>query len=118
MVAPKPVARHIVVSAQPVLPTPEHTAESTLDPTPVYNNPPRQVYPKELLKHRFMPYGSETPVDKTVDDMDVDVEGTMRKDVLPEEPSMQMEKPSTKRKKRKGDVEATPKKSKRARRAS
>lgn len=62
MVASKPFAHHLLVSAQSVVPTP--SAPSAGDPQasistgPPYKNPPRQSYPKEVLKHRFMPYGS------------------------------------------------------------
>ena len=53
LLAPKPITRHLVLSGKDV--------EPTLDPitnTNLYQNPPRQSYPNELLKHRFMPYGS------------------------------------------------------------
>ena len=52
--APKPFARHIVISAQPVLPTPEATSEP-----PTFKSIPREQHPRELLKHKFMPYGSK-----------------------------------------------------------
>ena len=52
--APKPITRHIVFSAQEVKPTPE----PDVDPTTTYKNPPRHSYPKEVLKHRFLPYGA------------------------------------------------------------
>jgi hypothetical protein len=51
-----------LISAQSVVPTP--CAPSAGDPQasistgPPYKNPPRQSYPKEVLKHQFMPYGS------------------------------------------------------------
>ena len=52
--APKPIARHLVLAAQPVKPTMDETSSET------FKNPQRPSYPKELLKHRFMPYGSLT----------------------------------------------------------
>ncbi|KXN83230.1 hypothetical protein AN958_01681 [Leucoagaricus sp. SymC.cos] len=51
----KPIARHLIVSAQP--PEPSTTENASTDLT-TYKNPPRHKYPPELLKHRFMPYGS------------------------------------------------------------
>ncbi|KAG6897873.1 hypothetical protein C0992_009671 [Termitomyces sp. T32_za158] len=49
--APRPIARHLVVSAQPAAPA---------SPAPVrpYARPPRESYPKEVLTHSFKPYGS------------------------------------------------------------
>jgi hypothetical protein len=51
VIAPKPIARHLILSAQPIKPT--------TDPTVSFKSPQRPSYPKELLKHRFMPYGSQ-----------------------------------------------------------
>ncbi|KAF5349666.1 hypothetical protein D9756_008960 [Leucocoprinus leucothites] len=59
--APKPISRHLIISAHPPEPTPSETAPSTTTTTgsaTKYKNPPRQKYPSELLTHRFMPYGS------------------------------------------------------------
>ncbi|ESK85196.1 proteophosphoglycan ppg4 [Moniliophthora roreri MCA 2997] len=53
--APRPIARHLVVSAPAVTPsTPEDGEETPIQ----LKNPPRHSYPKELLTHRFVPYGS------------------------------------------------------------
>ncbi|KAF8626288.1 hypothetical protein AX15_004959 [Amanita polypyramis BW_CC] len=59
--APKPISRHIVVTAQPAQPqlAPDASGASVT----IYQNPPRQSYPLELLKHRFTPYGSLAPVE-------------------------------------------------------
>ncbi|KAI0657208.1 hypothetical protein C8Q70DRAFT_1056094 [Cubamyces menziesii] len=66
--APKPIARRLVVSARPTLPTPQSSPEAS----PVsHQNPPRPKYPKELLTHRFMPIGSLAPVE---DDTAMDVD--------------------------------------------
>ncbi|KAH9948141.1 hypothetical protein B0H21DRAFT_690642 [Amylocystis lapponica] len=75
--APKPVARHIVVSARPALPTPEPSSEPSASGSspPVYKNPPRPRHPTELLKHRFMPMGALAPVEGAAhspDSMDLD----------------------------------------------
>ncbi|KAF4604333.1 hypothetical protein EYR40_001512 [Pleurotus pulmonarius] len=54
--APKPITRRLVFSAQPATPS----ASSPTSNTPIlFQNPPRHSYPKELLKHRFMPFGSQ-----------------------------------------------------------
>ncbi|KAI5898992.1 uncharacterized protein SCHCODRAFT_02603914 [Schizophyllum commune H4-8] len=59
--APKPIARHLVLSAREVQPTAPQSA------IPL-QNPPRQSYPEEMLTHKFMPYGSLVA---TGDDEDV-----------------------------------------------
>lgn len=115
--APKPITRHLVLSAQSVIPTPTSAPEGS-----VYKNPPRESYPAEVLKHRFMPYGSQ--VDLINDDADVPMADIEVQDVV--EPSTKPEKAEnktpksdkkTKGKKRKGDLEDSaetpaPKKSK------
>jgi hypothetical protein len=53
--APKPIARHIIISAQPAQPSTTIDSAST---EITLTNPPREKYPPELLTHRFMPYGS------------------------------------------------------------
>jgi len=74
--APKPIAHRFVVSAQAVRPTPDpsHGVRSGGGGALKYKNPPRHKYPKELLKHRFMPYGSQAPDDAAVLSVDADVE--------------------------------------------
>lgn len=52
--APKPITRHLVIVAQPVNPTPATGTENEVPTT----NPPRFAYPKEVLKHAYLPYGS------------------------------------------------------------
>ncbi|KAG1749548.1 hypothetical protein EDB19DRAFT_147213 [Suillus lakei] len=69
--APKEIARHLVVSAQPSRASPpEH-------PSILYQNPPRLSYPKELLKHHFVPCGAGLPAGGDHASMDTDgqVEG-------------------------------------------
>ncbi|KAI0296850.1 hypothetical protein BC826DRAFT_907982, partial [Russula brevipes] len=51
--SPKPVTRHLVVAARPAEPTKPDTASDSA----VYQNPQREAYPEEALKHRFRPYG-------------------------------------------------------------
>lgn len=61
-IASRPISRHIIVSAQSPQPTqPEmlDSANSSLTTgSQKLTNPPRHRYPPELLKHRFMPFGS------------------------------------------------------------
>lgn len=77
LVASKPFAHHLLISAQSVVPTP--CAPSASDPQasistgPPYKNPPRQSYPKEVLKHQFMPYGSLVNV-TTNDSNEMDID--------------------------------------------
>ena len=139
--APKPFARHLVIAAQAVVPSPIAPSESGPDPeTGKYKSVPRQRYPAELLKHRFMPYGSVGGVDESVVDpvngedlsMDVDVEEVSspkkqkkvddKKDEAVKEKDTKkspvVETKKSKGKKRKGDTDVTgtptPKKSKKA----
>lgn len=51
-VAPKEIARHLVVSAQPSKAVPPEN-QSIL-----HQNSSRLSYPRELLKHHFVPYGA------------------------------------------------------------
>ncbi|KAG6883618.1 hypothetical protein C0993_005127 [Termitomyces sp. T159_Od127] len=51
--APRPIARHLIVSAQPATPTPAPA------PAPVpASSAPRERHPREALTHAFVPYGS------------------------------------------------------------
>jgi len=80
-VAPKPIARHLVLAAQPVKPTPK-----TNNSTESFKNPQRPSYPKELLKHRFMPYGSlaKTSADENLP-IDIDaISGAPTDDAVPQ----------------------------------
>jgi hypothetical protein len=52
-IASKPITRRLVVSAPPVVPTPDTDAGPTLN-----QNPPRHSYSKDFFKHKFTPYGS------------------------------------------------------------
>ena len=82
MVASKPFAHHLLISAQSVVPTP--CAPSAGDPQstgPPYKNPPRQSYPKELLKHQFIPYGSLVNV-TTNDNIKMDIDNHQEKVVI------------------------------------
>ncbi|KAF9228851.1 hypothetical protein BS17DRAFT_772585 [Gyrodon lividus] len=78
-IAPKAISRHIVVSAQPVVPTvPEHQPI-------IHQNPPRPSYPKDVLKHRYIPYGARSGQSKSEDlsmDVDVDTQATKPADTM------------------------------------
>lgn len=125
--ASKPFARHIVVSAQAVQPSVEASSETPSGTIVKHKNPPRQCYPKEVLKHRFMPYGSVSGlegdiVEQETESMDVDtlevppaISPSSKKTAKEEPPSSPKEAKKVKGKKRKGDGEApTAKKSKKA----
>lgn len=108
------------------------TSDSASDPkasVTVYQNPPRQSYPKGLLKHQFMPYGSMVRVnanDPAPMDVDVeaeDVAGTQTQAEVADtsrKASVQAEGKMPKGKKRKGDAEpsTSPKISKKVKTAS
>ena len=92
--APKPIARHIVVTTKPAEATPgEDTVEQE---ETTYKNPPRPRYPLEVLKHRFVPLGALAPTD-TPDVMDVD-------QPIPTISTQEADAPP--KKKRKGDGES------------
>lgn len=65
-IAPKDITRHLVVSTQPSRASPpEH-------PSILHQNPPRPSYPKELLRHHFVPYGARLSINSDHASMDVD----------------------------------------------
>ncbi|KAF9064648.1 hypothetical protein BDP27DRAFT_1270063 [Rhodocollybia butyracea] len=66
-IAPRTVTRHLVVATQPPKPSPAEDAQQSI----LTQNPPRFSYPKELLKHRFVAFGSTTDAAE-VDDVDDD----------------------------------------------
>ncbi|KAF8549808.1 hypothetical protein OG21DRAFT_1420722 [Imleria badia] len=106
--APKQVSRHIVVSTRPSIATPDD-AERV-----VYQNPPRRAYPKDVLTHAFVPYGarSEQSRETRSEDVSMDVEDIeATRDAAPTDHPAKPPKES-KAKKRKGDGDPTPKKSK------
>lgn len=75
--APRGIARHLVLAAQPVDPS-----APSLDSIPPkdaksgkYQNPPRQCYSDDRLMHSFAPYGSHTTITQPEEkdaEMDVD----------------------------------------------
>ena len=107
--APKPFARRLVISARPSLPTPPQSPSESSQV--LHQNPPRPSYPKELLKHRFMPLGSLAPTGDS-EEMDVDpapaAEAAATKSSKSHKNDESAEGP---KKKRKGDV-GSPKKKK------
>ena len=107
--APKPIARHLVLSAQDISPTPDPSVHLAADSLRTYQNVPRQSYPREVLKHRFMPYGS-----RITQGVDVEVEvGIKEKDPTGEGASPGKNPRGSKGKKRKVEGD-TPKKAKKA----
>ncbi|KAK7024045.1 hypothetical protein R3P38DRAFT_2956223, partial [Favolaschia claudopus] len=126
--APTPIARTIVMAAQPAKPTlPE--SSSTSSPN-VYRNPPRESHPIELLSHSFVPYGAAEPAEESErapeQDASMDVDGEVLVPASPEiEPKSKKGSKKNKDKgeklkgkKRKGDEEGeSPKKPKKVKTA-
>ncbi|PFH53571.1 hypothetical protein AMATHDRAFT_45438 [Amanita thiersii Skay4041] len=56
----KSISRHVTILPQPATPQAVPVADSP-SLTLVHQNPPRESYPPEVLKHRFIPYGSLAP---------------------------------------------------------
>jgi len=48
-------------------------------PATILQNPPRQSYPPELLKHQFLPYGSSAPVRSVNEDKEAETHKTKSK---------------------------------------
>ncbi|KAI5118318.1 hypothetical protein M0805_006602 [Coniferiporia weirii] len=72
--APKPIVHHLVLTAQPVLPTPPPSSPGAPDAVS-YKSPARYQYPKHLLKHRFLPTGTiheSLKPTEGIESMDVD----------------------------------------------
>ncbi|KAF5318128.1 hypothetical protein D9619_012194 [Psilocybe cf. subviscida] len=97
--APKPIARHLVIVAQPVNPTPATGTENEVRTT----NPPRFAYPKEVLKHAYLPYGSLLRNDGTAS---VTEDAAMDVDEVAEEVQSPPASPKKKRSKAAKDDEA------------
>ncbi|KAL0577660.1 hypothetical protein V5O48_004308 [Marasmius crinis-equi] len=71
---PRPITRRLIVSSQGVTAKP-----SEIDSAIERQNPERFSYPKELLTHTFMPYGSQSHLPTPPgDDMEVDVPQTQK----------------------------------------
>ncbi|KAI0317480.1 hypothetical protein OF83DRAFT_1041289, partial [Amylostereum chailletii] len=102
-IAPKPVTRHLVVAAQPARP-------STDAPPPIYQNPPRQAYPLDVLTHCFIPYGSggkEKEKDKEIVDVDaMDVDAASKAD---KQASAKQREEKGKKRKVEADADVSPK---------
>jgi hypothetical protein len=68
-----------------VVPTPcaAPSAGDSISSGPPYKNPPRQSYPKEVLKHQFMPYGSLVNVTTNdSNEMDIDNDNHEKKEII------------------------------------
>lgn len=75
-VAPKEIARHLVVSAQPSRVTPPE------DPSILHQNSSRPSYPRELLKHHFVPYGARANPSINPDHASMVVDGSIEDGAL------------------------------------
>ncbi|EGO21940.1 hypothetical protein SERLADRAFT_441157 [Serpula lacrymans var. lacrymans S7.9] len=110
--APKPIARHIVVSAHE-----SSVAQTQTGPhsATISQNPPRHSYPKDVLKHCFMPYGSrKADIQVGVSDgRSTGQEESLEKGAIPSDGNLK----TSKSKKRKVESE-TPKRTKKAKTVS
>jgi hypothetical protein len=129
-VVPRGIARRLVVSAGPAKPqAPSEEAQPAKNSnTGKYQNPPRQIYPDELLTHSFAPYGSYTAVGPQPESKDVDMDEPEDEELEPPPPAQPRRDPEdeapkqkekkSKGRKRKGDGEdaaaPAPKKSKKS----
>ncbi|KAH9056787.1 hypothetical protein EDB87DRAFT_1566059 [Lactarius vividus] len=109
--APKPVARHLVIAARPAEPTRNSVAS---DPA-TFENPPREAYPDEALTHRFRPYGDpgDPPPPAPEDQMDLGVD-----DKHAEKGSAREKEKERRKKRRGGEAVESPKKAKKAKMAA
>ncbi|KIY68606.1 hypothetical protein CYLTODRAFT_421452 [Cylindrobasidium torrendii FP15055 ss-10] len=100
--APRPIARRMVISANPSIPP--------LSSKP-YTNPARPVHPQEALKHAFVPYGAgfSNPLDAENEDINMDpspVEGSPK---VSKKEKKDKEKSGKKRKGDETELEPAPK---------
>ncbi|KAJ3788267.1 hypothetical protein GGU11DRAFT_708705 [Lentinula aff. detonsa] len=119
-IAPRPIARHLIISAQPIIPSSSDISTETATLT---QNPPRFSYPQELLKHRFVAFGSTKNTnaeDAHYGDGDDDIQMEdvhMKSDKLTQKTTEKVSKQSKESKKRKKAEDAampTPKKQKKS----
>ncbi|KAI6017438.1 hypothetical protein EDC04DRAFT_3144368 [Pisolithus marmoratus] len=105
-IAPKNIARHIIISVQQATPTAPETQPI------IHQNPPRPSYPKEVLKHQFVPYGARSQLSLATEES-MEVESSVLPDTVPEEPREEapqvMEESKGRKRKKEGE---SPKKSK------
>ncbi|KIJ63359.1 hypothetical protein HYDPIDRAFT_29611 [Hydnomerulius pinastri MD-312] len=101
--APKAIARHIIIAAQPPIPAvPEHQPI-------VHQNPPRPSYPKDVLKHHFTPYGARSGENATSLNVSMDVDHADSPAAKTAQADGKAKEPKGKKRKVEGE---TPKKSK------
>ena len=114
--APEIPTRRIVVTARPAQPSIE-PSENTNDMSwSTFQNPPRPAYPKEVLKHRFLPVGAETPTAGDEDTMEVDM--PTPSPPKPSSPAKHKAEDHGESKAKKRKVEGSTKKSKKAKAAA
>ncbi|KAF9557731.1 hypothetical protein CPC08DRAFT_774114 [Agrocybe pediades] len=100
--APKPISRHLIISVPPVTPSSEAAVGASQ-----LKNPPRPVYPPEVLKHRYVPFGANikpapTTTASNAMDVDVDVDADAEAELAQPAPP-----PSPKKKSKKSAAAAT-----------
>ncbi|GJE88020.1 DNA-directed RNA polymerase I subunit RPA34.5-domain-containing protein [Phanerochaete sordida] len=98
--------RRVVLSARPPQPSLEESDENSDDRSwATGQNPPRPAYPKEMLKHRFLPIGAETPAPQGEDGMDVDVPAQKPSEDAESKPKKRKVEGSTKKSKKSKSTE-------------
>ncbi|KAJ3553067.1 hypothetical protein NM688_g3821 [Phlebia brevispora] len=116
--APEITTRHIVLSARPELPSSELPDAENADMSwSTQQNPPRPSYPAELLKHRFMPYGSLASAQGASDAIGVEQSAKAPAEDSVKNSADTVVASPTKRHKRRKDEEGNPKKSKKSKTA-
>ncbi|KIM61112.1 hypothetical protein SCLCIDRAFT_915300 [Scleroderma citrinum Foug A] len=103
-IAPKAITRHIIVSAQPPLPTPPENQPI------VHQNPARPSYSQDMLKRQFLPYGARSQLNETTAEGPMEVDSTIPVVSAPKEKGT--EEKASKGKKRKVEGEPHKKHSK------
>lgn len=107
--APIPITRHLVLAAQPTLPTPL-PSEPNIPVTGPYKGPERYRHPSHLLKHRFLPSGTVIdPSDAPLAEIVID-NSKWKAQAAAEKPTPKSAKEGRPEKKRKGDTESSKKK--------
>jgi len=79
ILAPKAITRHIIVSAQPPLPTPPENQPI------VHQNPARPSYPQDMLKRQFLPYGARSQPNEITAEGSMEVDSTIPIVSVPQE---------------------------------
>ncbi|KAL4075307.1 hypothetical protein V8B97DRAFT_1867367 [Scleroderma yunnanense] len=95
--APNAITRHIIVSAHPPTPTPQEHQPI------VHQNPTRPSYPKDVLKHQFVPYGARSQPNETTVEGPMEVDGNIPIVPVPQEKGIDEKESKGKKRKVEGE---------------